>query len=315
MYRPFTLVIAGPIGSRFDEQINLETLKKAYTVIKKINNMNEVIISTYYGEIAPEADGIADQIIFNLDPGPDLLKDSPWPLGRKERRNHRNYSRLFTSSLNGIRLATNDIVIKTRIEIIPIDEFLITKWFSSLEDKIIDGKIGFFTESYSGIEFSIDGIIPKLPDIFEISTKKTLEHLWSQSFIFWESNKMYFSRKKIIHPIGSEQILGLVFLSIYYSFNLDKYMNRLGHNFISRDLVSKLIQAENNSFIWTRYNNSGFTENRFKGLTFIEVPARILSRTQKELNIKIIILLMKKIKHTFRRYLVGFKLQYKTWRQ
>jgi len=315
MHRPFTLVIAGPIRSRFDEQINLEILKETYNIVKKINKMNEVIISTYHGEISSEIFGIADQIIFNLDPGPDLLKDSPWPLGHKERRNHRNYSRLFTSSLNGIKAATNDIVIKTRIEIMPIDRFLITKWFSTLDGEIIDGKIGFFTESYSGVEFSIDGIIPKLPDIFQIATKKTLEQLWSYSFVFWEKNKAYLSRKRIVHPISSEQILGLVFLSIHHSFNLEKYKTRLGHNFISKELVSKLIQAENNSFIWTRYNNSGFTENRFKGLTFIQVPTRILSKTQKELYVKIIILFMKKIKHTFRRYLVGLNLQYRIYRQ
>jgi len=319
IYQPFSLIIAGPISSRFktevSENLNEKALRKCFKIIKSIDQRNELIISTYEGEVSSHVNEFSDQVILNFDPGADLVKDSPWPLGDKSRRSQRNYSRLFYSSLNGIAAAKNNVVIKTRVELIPVNEKLFRKWYLEIEQVLDEGKIAFFTEAYSGVQFAIDGVIPKMPDILLVSTKKTAVSLWGNSHKFWNSNKEILSRKCIILPLGSEQILGLIYLNKYYGLNIDKYLYKLRLHHVSLELMAKLIQAENESFIWTRYKNSGFSQNYFKGLTFIKVPKNIISKSQKLLYKKILIMFLKKIKHFFRRYLSGLKTQSFSWIQ
>jgi hypothetical protein len=316
-FQPFSLIIAGPISSRYrkdaSENLNEEALRKCFLIIKNIDQRNELIISTYEGEVASYVNEFTDQVIYNLDPGADQVKDSTWPLGDKTRRSQRNYSRLFYSSLNAIVAAKNNVVIKTRIELIPVNEKLFRNWYLEIEHVLTDGKIAFFTEAYSGVQFAIDGVIPKMPDILLVSTKKTAVSLWGSSYNFWNANKEFFSRKGIILPIGSEQILGLIYLHIYYNFDIYKYLHKLRLHHVSYELMTKLIQAENESFIWARYYNSGFSQNYFKGMYFIRVPENIISKSKKYLYIKILIMFLKKIKHLVRRYLRGLKTEFIAW--
>jgi hypothetical protein len=315
LLEPFSLIVAGPILSRLKiNGIQVSDIEKSFKLIKKMNELNEIILSTYDGEVPNVLINLVDKILYNYDVGADPYKFSSWPIGSKFRRSHSNNSRLFSSSLNGFVAAGNRITIKTRIELIPEDENFFYKWYEEISYQIQDGKIAFFTESYSGIQFSVDGTLLKLPDILLVSTKETAITLWEDSLNFWNENKKLFTRKIIRYPIGSDQILGYIFLSKFYEVNLDKIKKRLRLHYIPIKLLSKIVLAENNSFIWSEYKNSGFTKNYFTGLSHLKVPPDFINCNLIELWQKIAILYFKNKKHHLRRFLLGIKMQLSIWR-
>jgi hypothetical protein len=303
--RPFTFVLAGPISSRFYKGINLQSLIEMCSIIKLIDQKNEIIVSTYPNEIPEELEKLVDLVIIVEDPGADYLRAGPWPIGPKIRRSMSNTTRMYLSSINGIQRATNEVVIKSRVELVPenIEQFRI--WYTTAEQEVSEGKIGFFIESYEGINFSISGALGHLPDILQFGTKNTLLRVWEDSLLFWNTNKKILTRRTIRYPLGSEQILGLSYLSYYHDFNIEDKVRKLRKNYFSFKLIQKILRAEKTSYIWTSYKNSGFSVNYFQGLIGIKIPSNILYKSKRDLVRRLILVFLKKIKHHYRRLYVG----------
>ncbi len=310
MPRPFTLVIAGPIASRFSPQINEDCLIDSIKIIKKLNSMNEVIISTYENEVSERISKAVDLLLINEDPGPDYLKASPWPVGSGPRRKTTNNSRMFVTSLSGIEKAKNPLVIKTRIELLPVgDDF--ESWFIALERELTGQKVGFFTETYTGVSFSVNGLLGVLPDVLMVGEKSIIQNIWSDASLFWSQNRTLLTRKMILYPLGCDQILGMCYLARYHNFPIQRYKRRLRRQFISLSLLRAVVRAERDSYIWTRYRHSGFSVNYFKGIYNLRIPDAILPRSKREFCLRLLIMLLKKPKHHYRRLFIGYLTEFR----
>ena len=310
MSRPFTLVIAGPIASRFSPQIDEDYLIASIKMIKKLNSMNEVIISTYRDEVSKRISDAVDLVIVNEDPGPDYLKASPWPVGAGPRRKTTNNSRMFATSLSGIEKAKNPLVIKTRIELLPVGEDFVS-WFLALERELIGHRVGFFTETYTGVSFSVNGLLGVLPDVLMVGEKSVIQNIWSDASLFWSQNRILLTRKMILYPIGCDQILGMCYLARYHNFPIQRYKKKLRRQFISLSLLKAVLQAERNSYVWTRYRYSGFSVNYFKGIYNLRTPNPIVPRSKREFCLRLLIMLLKKPKHHYRRLILGYSNEFK----
>ena len=303
--RPFTFVLAGPVLSRFYKGINLQALTEMCRIIKSIDQRNEIIVSTYPNEMPEELVRFVDLVVLVEDPGADLLRTGPWPVGPKSRRCMSNTTRMYLSSLRGIQNATNELVIKSRVELIPENHEKFKAWYTNIEPEISEGKIGFFIESYEGINFSISGNLGHLPDILQFGTKNTLLNIWHDSLEFWSENRKILTRRTIRYPLGGDQILGLCYLSRYHNFKLENKVRKLKKHYFSFGLMSKILNAEKSTYIWSSYNNSGFSTNYFKGLTGIKTPSHILYKNKRDLMRRLVRVFLKKIKHHYRRLYVG----------
>lgn len=127
MNTPFTIVIAGPIKSRFTESLGSKELIKAIEIIKTLNNKNQIILSTYENEVPNSILSLVANVIINHDFGPDL---SSTKFGQSDSRANvrkRNTTRMLITASNGISHAKNLITIKTRIELIPQNYELFSK--------------------------------------------------------------------------------------------------------------------------------------------------------------------------------------------
>ena len=83
-----------------------------------------------------------------------------------------------------------------------------------------------------------------------------LLELWLTSQKFWHDNFRSLTRKTILFPITSEQILGLNYLSLYCDFSAAQELKNLRRYYYSTKLVKAIVNAENNFFIWTKYKDS-----------------------------------------------------------
>ena len=94
-----SLVISGQISDRLsDNGANLENIIKSLILFKKSNKQNEIIVSTYIDQTPKELLKYIDRLIINEDPGPDLFRVSPWPIGPNSKRNLNNLSRFYTTT-------------------------------------------------------------------------------------------------------------------------------------------------------------------------------------------------------------------------
>jgi len=306
-----SLVISGQISDRLsDNGANLENIIKSLILFKKSNKQNEIIVSTYIDQTPKELLKYIDRLIINEDPGPDLFRVSPWPIGPNSKRNLNNLSRFYTTTYNGIKAASNRVIIKTRIEILPkIDD-----QFFNFYNKVIENfheestpKLGFFIEHYTGIFFSLDGQLGHIPGMLQIGEKRVLENLWLNAIEFWIKNNKILTRKTIRHPLTSEQILGLVFLNIYCNFPLFKKLFMLRKYYISKDLIKSILIAEKNNFVYFEYKKSGFSNYVYPGTIEIKTPNNLYSQDRINLSKRLVILLLKRVKHLARRYYQGFR--------
>lgn len=312
--RPFTFVLAGPVLSRFYKGINLQSLTEMCDIIKSIDPRNEIIISTYTNEVPAELEQVVDLIIYVEDPGPDYMRTGPWPVGPKDRRSMSNTTRMYLSSVKGIQEATNEVVIKSRVELIPENFELFRIWYKSIEQEVSEGKVGFFVESYEGINFSVSGVLGHLPDILQFGTKNTLLNIWTDSLVFWSANKKTLTRPTIRYPLACDQILGLCYLSRYHNFNIQSRVRKLKKHYFSFELINKILKAETNTYIWTSYKNSGFSVNYFKGLIGIRIPSQTLSNSMPDLINRVTRVFLKKLKHHYRRIFTGLIYNVKNWK-
>jgi hypothetical protein len=306
-----SLLVSGQILSRFSSAgVNLENVITSLKLFKNMNPKNEIIFSTYKNEIPRELLTYIDKIVINDDPGPDHFRINPWPIGSNSRRHTDNISRLLISTRNGIMACTNRIVIKTRIEILPYHQTEFTDFYKNILRIYTDKntyKIGFFVEHYTGIFTSLDGQLGMMPAMIQIGPKHILENLWTNSIDFWVKNKQLLTRRTVRHPITSEQVLGLIFLSLYCDFPLITKIKKLRKYYISSTLIKALVRAEKHNFAYLEYKKSGFTNFVYPGTIKVRTPNNKPSNGKFYLAWRVSILLLKRPKHLLRRYYQGIK--------
>ena len=307
---PFTLLVSGPIKSRFGNDITLLSLVNAFISVKRLNQANQIILSTYEDEAPLELQEYVDQIILNSDPGPDHFRVNPWPIGNGLRNQSANISRMFQSTVSGLEQTRTSIVIKTRVELIPENFSDFEIWSGDLSKTILQSKsplIGFLLQHYSGISFSINGILGMIPDTLQYGRTETLRNVWVSSEKFWRQNFEVITRSEIRFPITSEQVLGLNFLHLYCNFPLGDEIYKLRRNYKSMKLVRALIAAERNYFKWSSYKASGLSVNYLKGTLNINID-RVQYLDSFHVICKMLLqVYLRSIYHHFRRYSQGLR--------
>lgn len=303
-----SFLITGLINSRLSEIGGFRKLEIAYRILKDIDNSNELIISTYRSEVSQDIINLVDRVVFVDDPGFDRFRLNPWPIGRPDNRHQANYSRIFEATIAGLKVVSNDLIIKSRIELIPenIDNFRI--WLGDIISLLTNSslpKIAFLTEHYNGVFFSVDGTLGTLPNTLQAAKRSVLQQTWTNAYDFWTQNKHILTRSKMLFPITDEQITGLTYLRLFSNFEINQSrIRRFKRYYISLPLLKSIIFAERNLFIWAKYYRSGLSTNRFRGTYFIdtkEVGAKPMKSNSQTILKLIIIIKLKKFKHIIRR--------------
>lgn len=305
--KPVSLIITGQIKSRLAIVGGVSKLVENLAMFKNLNPENEIIISTFEGEQIDMLTKIIDKLILNQDPGQDNFRTQPWPISRNFPKESSNYTRMFKTAISGLSASKNKFVIKTRIELIPEDSIFFEIWLSSIMDKIEvnANKIGFFTEHYNGINFSIDGTIGTLPATLLVGEKQNLINIYVESLNNWEKYFTTLTRKRFLFPVTDEQILGLSFLKNLKLFDYTMRITKIKRYYLSIHLIRALQQVENKNFVYTKYSDSGFTKNYFLGTSHIKVPRELHYDSKIYIIQKVIVIVLKRLKHAARRVKSG----------
>lgn len=304
-----SLVITGQIKSRLEIVGGAPKVVRNLEQFKKLNEENEVVISTFEEEFDSGIFNAADRVVISKDPGPDEFKVHRWPIGDKSKRNNTNYSRIFTTAIAGISVTKNQLIIKTRIELIP-DEFgEFIKWLEFCAGGLDENskRIAVFSEHYQGIHFSIDGTLPTLPGTLLAGEKDNLLEVYKRAKVMWDKNYKVFTRNTLLFPVVDEQILGIAFLQMNCGFNLEDNTRRVKRYFVSFKLIKSILICEREYLIYTSYRDSGFSKNYFKGTSHIKVPQNF-GRNGAFYTIPLLVLVIaKRFVHIQRRVIRGIK--------
>lgn len=307
---PFTLLVSGPIKSRFGNEITLLSLINAFLFIKRLSPENQIILSTYEDEVPLELEKYVDKIILNSDPGADHFRVNPWPIGNGLRNQSANISRMLRSTVSGLEQTQSTFVIKTRVELIPADYSKFVFWLDDISENILQSNaplIGFFLQHYSGITFSVNGILGMIPDTLQYGRTETLRNLWVSSEKFWQQNFNVITRSRIRFPITSEQVLGVNYLHLFCDFPLSDELGKLRRNYKSVKLIRALIVAERDYFKWSSYKTSGLSANYLRGTLNININRFKYLDSISVILKMLCVVYLKSIYHHFRRYLLGFQ--------
>lgn len=307
---PFTLVVSGPVKSRFSSSLNSNSLRDSFILVKNMNASNQIIISTYKDEFPNNLNKYVDKVIINSDPGPDLYRVDPWPISNASKQQTSNISRMLKCTSAGLAEVQTEIVIKSRVELLPENSQYFQNWYVSNAHSLVESQkplILFLIEHFSGISFSINGILGMVPDTFQVSKTDTLKRTWDQASLFWENYSLLISNSGRRFPLIPEQIIGLNFLNLYGGFDLHKEIPKLRRHFVSTKLVKSQIYAERELINWISYRNSGLSLNYFAKTAQID-SSRIYDLGSKvDIYRALLNLVAKKIYHHYRRYYIGFR--------
>lgn len=307
---PVSIVISGPVSSRKSRGIDFAGINNFFQDFKQFNKRNEIIISTYDKETHLINTAYIHKIIINNDPGPDLYRNGTWGITNKGKGFQTNISRMLETTISGLKQASNKYVIKTRIELIPLDFLKFQAWVDPLIQQIERSKlpqIGFLKEHYTGLKISVDGTLGGIPDTFQIAEKTVLLKTWTKSQVTWTSHYNTLTKRSISAPITPEQLLGLSFFSIYTNLNLDSKIKKLRRNFFTIQLVKSIMYSEKNLFHLIPYQISHLSQNYFKGTAHIKFIEFNSSSEWSNVFMRIILVIYKKNKHFLRRAKQNFK--------
>jgi hypothetical protein len=307
---PFTLLLSGPIKSRFTNKLTEESLIDSLLLIKNINPLNQIVVSTYKGEFPRKLEIYVDNVILNDDPGPDFYRVDPWPIGKRDSLQSSNISRMLGSSVAGLSQVNTSITIKTRLELLPQNSEKFLSWYNKYSAEIRDSDeplIAFLLEHFSGISFSINGLIGMIPDTFQMSKTQTLKEFWSESSLFWNEHSHFLTNSKIRFPITPEQVIGLNYLGLYSSFDIASKIPLLRRHYISFDLIKSQIRAEKELYRWILYKDAGLSVNYFAGTLAINTSRKVLLHSNTRILRNLSTLILKKVYHHYRRYIQGVR--------
>jgi hypothetical protein len=305
-----TLLVAGPIRSRLSKGFTLQDLEISLRAFKIALPGGKIVVSTYEAEFPPEFHDLVDSIVINEDPGIDYFQANPWPIASDGRGNGANYKRLMSSTLAGLKACDEGFVIKTRVELLPQESEVFSSWLRNCLMEFESNstiKIGFFLEHYSGISFSINGLLGGIPDTLQIGRKADLVRIWEKASLFWRQHSNILTRKSKRFPLTSEQLIGMSFLHEFYGFNIDKRVGKLGRYYRSLGLVRVIIQSEKQAFFWSSYKSSGFESDYLKKSFSLDLSGFSIPRTPWALAKKLSLVQAKAVYHHYRRYLVGLR--------
>lgn len=306
---PFTLLVSGPISSRFTELVTLQTLIDSFILVKEMNALNRIFVSTYDGDFPVELNPYVDRVLFCKDPGPDNYRVDPWPIGNNERRFESNTSRMLECTNIGLSHIETALTIKTRVELLPENSKIFSAWYQDIASFICESDeplIAILHEHFSGISFSINGILGMLPDTFQLAKTETLQKIWFESQIFWKKYLDHLIIKKYRFPISPEQVIGLNFLELYANFDLKNEFSSIRRYYTSLKLIKSQIFAEKKLYILQEYKNSGMSVNYFAGTLKIDTSHVYNLDSKFESLCAFVDLLAKRFFHHYRRYLHGF---------
>lgn len=260
MLQDFTLIVAGPLLSRIDENSLTEKLDELIKVQKILGFT--LIIVTYPGELPSFQVDLPHKIIIIPDPGSDVFRSGPDFMGYPTR----NTTRMLTSVVEGLKLSDSTYTIRTRIELLPkllkINDF---------EDMCMDAKkhidqnnfgVAFLGHHYYGLSRQEKGVNTWLPDTFQIMKTDDLRSLWNSALGLWHENQIEWHDSKISFPLANEQVMGLAYFSLLHQCGIKSRITKFHRFKWDKKLIRHNKLAELQNFYALDFYNSGLSESK-----------------------------------------------------
>lgn len=207
LFENCTLVIAGPISSRiketdFKSQLRYLDYISSFTGLK-------IVISTYLNELKEMDDLVKNvKIIRSKDPGLDKI------LSKRFSDKPRNTTRMLKSTIAGLAEVKTLFTIKSRVEILPINENFISALFVALEQLNSNNDVNLVTLSahYRSLKLNEKKTYLHLPDTFQVMNTKQMLDLWLFTYEYWTIYKEFWLGSQF-EP-NNEQIMGLAYAKL-----------------------------------------------------------------------------------------------------
>ena len=280
-------LVSGPLSEFGDTNSTVELFNEIQSQLSQYHSLNKIILVTTK-PFKFDRRKLDSRIVYIelIDPGPDTR--SNW---RQNSRTEWNVSRMFFSTISGLRQCSQPWTLKTRIELLPSIES-VSNHLKSIGEIILkleespDGSISFIQEGYFGPTQPYKGIILWIPDTWNIMSSTNLANLWEAAFEIWrefKSKGFWDSRT----TLSVEQLLGKAYYQQHikvdtydfnsrYDFQLALYRaNRYAEKYLFypisyTNLHLKIGKFHHlyNSRQWSRKRNEMVTLLRFLTIRF-----------------------------------------------
>lgn len=254
-----TLVIAGPVKSRQTELELIEKIKHLQYLIDKTGL--SVIFSTYEFELSMNILKSPNlEIIINEDPGSDQANLNGTYLKTPD---YRNTSRMLISTLAGVKKVKTKYTVKTRIELMPVNDKFIKICTESIDIlKNNEKAVLFLGNHYRGIgiqNYHKSGQLGWLPDTFQIMRTTEIVNVWQNAFYIWDKNKKYWLSRKTVYPVSNEQIIGISYIQCRSNFQQKFKIQKFHRYTLSVRMLYFQYRLEKSSFRALNYEDSGLS--------------------------------------------------------
>ena len=192
--------------------------KKAIETSMKIFPNAEIILSTWENETLSDLNHLPIKIILNEDPGSGLRKYNP--------KTYHNVNRIIVSSINGIKAASNELVIKCRSDIIFKNNNSI-EFFDKFHDynneiTFLDQRVVVSNQTSINVKYG-PPLLYHLCDWFYLGTKADLIKIFDIKLMPSEYEDYYYYNEKPENRIDKNNLSRYMVEDYIISTFLKKY--------------------------------------------------------------------------------------------
>lgn len=203
MTKKISVLISGPILSRATESEAIRVIKSYWA----IPGCTQVVLSTYAGETTPAIREIVSIVIENPDPGPDFF-------GAKGNPIKSNLTRLLKTTNSGLSQISEEITIKTRIEIWVSESIFLSNLINAINsDNNFPKPLNVIAEHMYPTGFRLKNPLYWCPDTFQVGFTQDLKATWNFAMVWWLARGHYLTSRKfsLFRPvqIANEQVIGI----------------------------------------------------------------------------------------------------------
>ena len=192
-----SIVFQGPVIFFRGQNLTKNAIVSALKYFKDA----EIILSTWEGQELHEIKNLNVKIILNKDPGSEIRKDNP--------KTFHNANRIILSSLEGIKIASNNIIIKCRSDIIFKNNQCLNfiKLYKKFDEnyKIFDSKVVVSNQTTINTNYG-PKLLYHVCDWFFIGHKSDLLKIFEIEFIKDEDIRYYSISTKPENKIDKDNI-------------------------------------------------------------------------------------------------------------
>tara|TARA_B100001059_G_scaffold235416_1_gene280956 strand:+ start:34839 stop:35768 length:930 start_codon:yes stop_codon:yes gene_type:complete len=224
----------------------------------------EIILSTWRGQKLDEIKQLNVKIILNEDPGSEIRKDYP--------KTYHNANRIILSSFQGLKNASNDLIIKCRSDIIfknqqCLNYFKLYKKYDN-NFKILDNKVVVSNQTTINTKYG-PKLLYHICDWFFLGNKKDLLKIFNINFIKDEDVRYYsistkpenIIDKNNISRYMAEDYITHKFISKYIKIRHDYYCD---FDLVEKEKFERILSS---NFVVVDNNKLGFKAGKYYNLS------------------------------------------------